>query len=141
MEIDQVQWAELERAARAAADRSYAPYSRFPVGAALLSADGSLFAASNVENASFGLSICAERAAVFRAVAEGCRHWVALLVYTPTPVPTPPCGACLQVLVEFAAGAEVYCICDSEEVLRSRLDELLPVSFGPPNLAAKPTQP
>jgi len=137
MNIDPTRWSELAQSARAAAARSYAPYSRFPVGAALLAADGTIFAACNVENASFGLSICAERAALFRAVSEGCRRLVAVLVYTPTPLPTPPCGACLQVLVEFAAGAQVRCICDSDEVLQANLAALLPVSFGPVGLSGE----
>jgi len=141
MVLDQTRWDELEQAARAAAGRSYAPYSLFPVGAALLSADGAVYAACNVENASYGLTICAERAAVFRAVAEGCRQFVAMLVYTPTPAPTPPCGACLQVLAEFAAGAEVRCICESEELLQARLEDLLPVAFASRFLLGRSTRP
>jgi cytidine deaminase len=92
----------IERA-RAAAARAYAPASDFPVGAALLADDGRIFVGCNVENASYGLSICAERNAVFHAVAEGARRFVAVAVSTPCETPGSPCGACRQVLAEFAA--------------------------------------
>lgn len=121
----------LEQAARAAVSHSYAPYSRFPVGAAVLAADGSLFAGCNVENASYGLAICAERVAVVRAVASGYRHIAAVCVYTPTPTATPPCGACRQVLSEFCpdTGMLVVSVCESTHRIETTLDALLPGAF------------
>jgi cytidine deaminase len=125
----------MKQAAVTAARDAYAPYSRFAVGAAVLCADGSIFAASNVENASFGLSICAERNAIFRAVNQGARRIDALLVYTSTGSATPPCGACRQVLAEFGPDALVVCSSDTGASERSyRLAELLPDAFGPHHL-------
>ncbi|MDB6126340.1 MAG: cytidine deaminase, partial [Verrucomicrobia bacterium] len=96
---------KLERAARAAAKGSYSPYSKFRVGAALLAGSGKIYTGANVENASYGLCNCAERTALFTAVAAGERHVEAVAVYTPTTTPTPPCGACRQVLNEFGPSA------------------------------------
>lgn len=125
----------MKQGAIDAARRAYAPYSRFVVGAAVLDADGRMHTGANVENASFGLSICAERNAIFRAVAEGARAIDALLVYTPTGGPTPPCGACRQVLAEFGADALVVCCSDDDTGQRQyRLGELLPDAFGPGHL-------
>lgn len=127
--------AAMKQAAIAAAQHAYAPYSRFAVGAAVLCADGSIFSGSNVENASYGLSICAERNAIFRAVNEGQRRIDALLVYTPTGSATPPCGACRQALSEFGPEATVVCSSDAGATDRSyRLVELLPDAFGPHHL-------
>ncbi len=125
----------MRQAAIEAAQHAYAPYSRFAVGAAVLCADGSIHAGANVENASFGLSICAERNAIFRAVADGERKIDALLVYTPTGSATPPCGACRQVLSEFGSDALVVCCSDDGAPdTRYRLAELLPDAFGPHHL-------
>lgn len=121
----------LEQVARSAAGASYSPYSRFPVGAAVLMASGTVFTGCNVENASFGLCNCAERTAVFTAVAAGERKLVAVAVYTPTPRPTTPCGACRQVLNEFGPRAVVLSTCDSELRVETTVDQLLPVAFGP----------
>lgn len=125
---------DLEDAARAAATHSYCRYSGFAVGAAVLTAEGAIFSGCNVENASFGLSICAERTAVFRAVAAGHRTIEAIAVYTPTAKSTAPCGACRQVLREFGPHAVVVCICDSDHRLEAPLDTLLPEAFGTQNL-------
>ena len=123
---------ELIEAAREARDRSYAPYSGFRVGAALLCAGGGVVTGANVENASFGLSICAERAAVCRAVAEGRRDFEAIAICADAKHPTPPCGACRQVLLEFAPHLVVL-LAGSQgaagEVITTTLDALLPRAF------------
>src|SRR5512137_2154341 len=98
--------------ARRAAARAHAPYSGFRVGALLEDADGGLHAGCNVECASFGLSICAERAALACAVARGHVRFRRIWIYTPTDEPTPPCGACRQMLAEFAPGIEILLLCD-----------------------------
>jgi cytidine deaminase len=129
---------ELAAAARRAAARAYCPYSRFPVGAAVLTDRGAIVSGCNVENASYGLTICAERTAVFQAVLQAPDRLVlqAVLVYTPTAEPTAPCGACRQVINEFGPDAEIISICDGEGVIRTRLGSLLPNAFGPGNLAS-----
>jgi cytidine deaminase len=124
------QWAALVASARRACGNTWSPYSRFPVGAAVLAGDGTVAAGCNVENASSGLTVCAERVAVFRAVADGARAIDALVVYTPTAEPVTPCGACRQVLAEFGPDAAVRCICDGERVLDYRLSDLLPHAFS-----------
>jgi cytidine deaminase len=122
---------ELKTAAKAAARQAYAPYSNFPVGAAVLTAEGAIYAGCNVENASFGLSICAERNAVFRAVAEGARAIRAIAIYTPTSAPTTPCGACRQVIAEFGGDVRVLCCIDDDASdAEYSLAELLPNAFG-----------
>lgn len=119
----------LVTAARAAMEHSHSPYSRFRVGAALLGDDGKIYTGTNVENASYGLSICAERTAVFKAVSEGCRRFTACAVVTETDAPTPPCGACRQVLQEFAPGLEIHLAGRSGAVETRMLTELLPRPF------------
>lgn len=126
--------ATLEKAARAAATHAYAPYSNFNVGAAVRSAAGSTFAGCNVENASFGLTNCAERTAVFNAVAAGHRQITCVAIYTSTETPTAPCGACRQVLREFGVDMKVISICDGPTRFETTLDQLLPDSFGPNDL-------
>lgn len=125
----------LEKAARAAAGKAYAPYSRFPVGAAVVGSSGRVYSGCNVENASFGLCNCAERTAIFSAVAAGETAVVAVVVYTPTPLPTAPCGACRQVINEFGPDALVISVCDSKNRIDTRLSALLPGAFGPGDLA------
>jgi cytidine deaminase len=138
MTIPEASYSALAVAARQVAARAYCPYSRFPVGAALLTENCEIFSGCNVENASYGLTICAERNAVFQAVAKtGGRPVIrAVMVYTPTASPTAPCGACRQVINEFGPDAEIRCICDGPGELRFRLSELLLAAFGPGNLDA-----
>jgi cytidine deaminase len=121
---------ELVIAAKDACARAYCPYSQFPVGAALRAADGRVFSGCNVENASFGLTVCAERNAIFHAVNAGAREVAALVVYTPTESPVTPCGACRQVLFEFGRDADVVCICAGTERLTYKATELLPHGFA-----------
>ena len=125
----------LEKAARNAARSAYAPYSKFRVGAAVLTGSGKIFAGANVENASYGLCNCAERTAIFAAVAAGERKVRAVVVYTPTRIPTAPCGACRQVINEFGPEATVISCCDQKSRLETTLNRLLPEAFGPENLA------
>jgi cytidine deaminase len=126
---------DLKRRAREAAAHAYAPYSRFAVGAAVLTDSGEIHSSANVENASFGLSNCAERNAICQAVAHGARKLDALAVYTPTALATMPCGACRQVLAEFGANAMIICCTDDDSVERRfGLGELLPAAFGPASL-------
>ena len=124
----------LEKLARTASKASYSPYSRFAVGAAVLAGSGKIYGGANVENASFGLCNCAERTAIFSAVAAGEEKIKCVVVYTPTPTVTTPCGACRQVINEFGPHARVVSVCDSEDRLDLSLDTLLPGAFGPGNL-------
>lgn len=125
---------ELVRTARDASQQAYCRYSGFRVGAAVLTEDGRIFAGCNVENASYGLTICAKRNAVFQAVAGGSPRIRAVVIYTPTAEPAAPCGACRQVITEFGPDAEIVCACDGPKILRRRLTELLPEAFGSQNL-------
>jgi cytidine deaminase len=117
------------RAAEKARALAYAPYSKFPVGAALLTRSGRVISGCNVENASYGLGICAERAATFRAVAEGERDFVAIAVTGRAGLAAQPCGACRQVLHEFAPDLIVYFRGARGRVLRRTLRQLLPEAF------------
>jgi len=117
-------------AAAVAARRSaYAPYSSFSVGAALLARDGRLFTGSNIENASYGLSMCAERVALFTAVSQGARAFDAIAIAGPDGVTTMPCGACRQVLYEFGQQMRVIFPQDGHVKMTS-LQSLLPEAFS-----------
>lgn len=105
---------------------AYAPYSRFTVGAAILGRDGRVFTGCNVENISFGLTICAERAAVFQAVAAGVTDFVGIAIVADSNEPISPCGACRQVLAEFSPNLEVRSANLAGDEFRSFLGELLP---------------
>ena len=129
---------ELIAAATQARELAHAPYSRFPVGAAVLTASGRVFTGANVENASYGLSVCAERVAIWKAVTEGETEIVAVAVVTTSGV--SPCGACRQVMAEFAsrvkglAGVRVLVADLSGHCAEYTLDDLLPAAFTPANL-------
>lgn len=119
---------ELLDAARGAAANAHAPYSRFAVGAALRTPDGTVYLGVNVENASYGLTSCAERNAVFAAVAAGHRDFAAIAIHADA-ASAPPCGACRQVLAEFAPELRVIRLRDGHAVVSS-LAELLPERFA-----------
>jgi len=120
--------ATLMEAAERARSRAHAPYSHFTVGAALLTRRGTIVTGCNVENASYGLTICAERVAVFNAVAAGERDFVAIAVAAGAAA--APCGACRQVLGEFAPRLDVYFRGAGGRVVKRRLDQLLPEAFA-----------
>ena len=134
-------WEErLIAEARRASERAYCPYSRFAVGAAVLTEAGTIHVGCNVENASYGLTICAERAALARAVVEhggpgAVPSIVAVAVYTPTDQPTPPCGACRQVIFEFGPRTRVLAAGLGFQRIRTTIDQLLPGAFGPSTLS------
>lgn len=118
--------------ARLAREKSYSPYSKWAVGAALLTASGRVFQGCNIENASFGMTICAERTAVFKAVSEGETEFVAIAIASEKTAPWP-CGACRQVLNEFAPDLRVMVTWDGN-VDEMPLSALLPHGFGPKEL-------
>jgi len=126
---------ELANLAYTMLERAYVPYSKFPVGAALLCADGTVFTGCNVENAAYGSTICAERTALLKAVSEGHRDdFVKLAVVGRADTPCWPCGACRQMLSEFAPGLEILVGDGKGELTAVSLDQLLPHSFGPKSL-------
>ena len=126
---------ELKAAAVTMLDRAYCPYSHFAVGAALECSDGSVFTGCNIENASFGPTICAERTAVAKAVSEGHTDFVRIVVAGRCESFCVPCGVCRQVLREFAPDMEIICLNSKGEEQVFTLSELLPHSFGPEFLA------
>lgn len=137
MKITQEILNTLTEAAKRASRNAHVPYSRFPVGAAVLIEDGDIYVGCNVENASFGLTNCAERSAIFSAVTDGCGpgDFEAILLYTPGKVNHPPCGACRQVISEFfPADAMIYSTCDSGRIVSWTLEGLLPDSFMLPEI-------
>lgn len=123
----------LVEAATKACTNAYVPYSSFPVGAAILTESGNIYSGTNIENASYGATVCAERVAVFKAVSEGDTALTALAIYTPTSRINFPCGMCLQVLAEFCEDMPI--ILASDSVVRVyQLSELLPHTFTSDNL-------
>jgi cytidine deaminase len=120
---------DLIAAARAARDFAHAGYSHFKVGAALETADGVVVSGCNIENATYGLTICAERVAMFKALSEGHRQFRRIAIVADTDNPTPPCGACRQILWEFAGDLEVILANLTRESGRHQLSDLLPLPF------------
>ena len=120
---------DLLTAARRARENAVAPFSKFQVGAALRTADGHVVTGCNVENATYGLTVCAERVALFKALSEGHRRFTQVAVVADTAEPTPPCGACRQLLWEFGGDLEVVLGNLTEEKARHRLKDLLPYPF------------
>ena len=117
---------ELIEAARAARRHARAPYSKFEVGAALLTAGGEVFTGCNIENATYGLTMCAERVAMFKALSEGQTAFTRIAIAAATAGPTPPCGACRQILWEFAGDIEVLLATRRSERSHHPLQDLLP---------------
>ncbi len=127
--IDEGMVSELVDLAQGARSNSYAPYSRYRVGAAVLAESGKVYTGANVENSSYGLSVCAERVAIWKAVSEGERRILAVAVATENG--GTPCGACRQVMSEFGSGDMPVLIVDADGLKqRFRLDELLPEAFS-----------
>jgi cytidine deaminase len=119
----------LISAARAVRENAHAPFSRFRVGAAVRARSGKIFSGCNVENATYGLTVCAERVAIFKAVSEGARGFDAVAVVADTEILTPPCGACRQILWEFCGDAEVVLANLHGKVEEYRMSALLPHPF------------
>ena len=110
-------------------DMAYVPYSHFPVGAALLCRDGTVFTGCNIENAAYGLTICAERTAIFKAISEGHRDFKRIVIAGKSEDYCVPCGSCRQVMQEFAPQMEVICLNGKGEAKHFALKELLPYGF------------
>jgi cytidine deaminase len=129
--VSAIDWERLTSHASTVRERAYAPYSSYAVGAALLAADGRIFSGCNVENASYGLCLCAERSAVAQFVAKGARDMMALVVMTAGPEPGSPCGLCRQTLAEFAEDLPIGLAIPGDERPRTMrsLRELLPFAF------------
>ena len=133
MTLKNTQAIHLFQEAERMLDYAYAPYSHFHVGAALLSEDGRIFTGCNVENASYGACICAERTALAKAISEGARSFVAIAVAGSSGAPTP-CGICRQMLYEFAPHLLVISGENALHLAKTPLHELLPCAFGPQSL-------
>lgn len=121
--------AALVAAARAAREHAVATFSGFKVGAAVETTDGTIISGCNVENATYGLTVCAERVAMFKALSEGHRQFVAVAVVAATEAPTPPCGACRQILWEFGGDLQVVLANLTAETGVHQLKDLLPLPF------------
>ena len=120
---------QLVAAARRAREHAVADFSGFKVGAALESADGSIITGCNIENASYGLTICAERVAIFKALSEGHRTFTRLVVVADTDSPTPPCGACRQIIWEFCGDVPVIMANTTKVTAELQMKDLLPLPF------------
>lgn len=116
--------------AKNAAKSAYCPYSEYAVGAALISSDGRVFSGCNIENASYSLTMCAERVALFKAVSDGVKKISAICVFSDCGKMPYPCGACRQALVEFAEEDAAVIVSDGEHTVETTLEELIPYTFG-----------
>jgi cytidine deaminase len=125
---------ELVALARQAREHACAPYSHFKVGAALETADGAVITGCNIENATYGLTICAERVAMFKALSEGHRRFTRIAIVADSAAPTPPCGACRQILWEYGGDLDIVLASLTAETGRHRLKDLLPLPFDVRNL-------
>jgi cytidine deaminase len=119
----------LIAAALAARENAFAPYSKFKVGAAMEDADGEIHTGCNVENATYGLTVCAERVAVLKAISEGARQFRRIAIAADTEVLTPPCGACRQILWEFCGDIEIVLVNPRGKIETCRLKEIFPRPF------------
>ncbi len=123
-------YTELVKAAIAAKEFSYSPYSHFRVGAAILSEDGRVFSGCNIENVSYGATNCAERTAIFKGISEGVKSIKAIAITSDEEDFTYPCGICRQVICEFGRGIDIILVNNKGETKRSSIEELLPNSFS-----------
>lgn len=130
-------WKKLVEQAREAQQKAYAPYSKFRVGAALLGASGKVYSGCNVENASYGMTQCAEQCAIGNAVVSGEQSFTHMALIADSRDPASPCGACRQVLSEFAPGLEILSIGSEGGETRWKLHELLPSAFTPKSLSSE----
>lgn len=133
--------ADLIQAAREARRHALATYSRFPVGAALETTEGTIVTGCNIENASYGLTLCAERVAMFKALSDGHRAFRRIAIVADTQAPTPPCGPCRQILWEFAGDLEIILANLQTESEHHRLKDLLPLPFDGRLLTLPPSPP
>jgi cytidine deaminase len=124
------EYKKLIKEAKKARKKAYTPYSKFKVGAAVLSADGKIFTGCNIENASFGLAVCAERVAIFKAISEGSIKFKAIAVIGDTDKPCSPCGACRQVISEFGENIPLIMANLKGDVKIKKIKELLPEAFS-----------
>ena len=121
----------LLQKAKQAKENSYAPYSNFKVGAAVIGKNGKIYSGSNVENSSYGLTICAERAAIFKMVNDGEKEISAILIIGDTEKYLPPCGACRQVISEFSTNKTIVYMCNKHEKFKKMtVEELIPLKFS-----------
>jgi cytidine deaminase len=128
---------ELLSQATKAQSSSHSPYSRFRVGAALQSDDGKIFTGCNIESSSYGLTICAERVALYKAVSEGIRSFRRMLIVTDARDFCPPCGACRQVIWDFAKNLEIILVNGERQQKRQNITDLYPEAFGDNFLAGR----
>jgi cytidine deaminase len=119
----------LIEAAKTVRERAHAPFSNFKVGAAIEDEHGQIYTGCNVENASYGLTLCAERVAVFKAISEGAGKLLRIAIVADTPTPTPPCGACRQILWEFMGDAEVTLVNLDNQQETIKMSAILPRAF------------